>query len=173
MLRGPARFAALATTVAALAAASCQYDPYTAIFTTRPPKTADVAGDYVLDEASVRLVAEGGYASRATAIHLDADGSMTFTALPDWWHTDFGDPGGRFDTGRGTWEVEPKQEKWWKVTARIRETTPDSPFQVERGGHFAEWVLADETPPYRLVLTLGDPDEGRAMVFERSDAHGR
>lgn len=156
----------------AAALAACQYDPYTAIYTTKEPKPADVAGEYVLDEFSEGLVADAGYEKRATSIRLDADGTFTFTDLPDWWDA-FGTPVHGFDSGRGTWTVERKQGKWWQVRAHIRETTPTSTFRCPAGGYGSEWVLADEEPRFRLVLTLGDPDEGRAMIFGRKSVGGR
>src|SRR5262245_7760556 len=96
--------AALAVVLAvgpALGLTGCQHNPNTALFTTVHPQPADVAGDYVLDAASVRLVADAGYAARTAKIHLVADGTLSFEDLPDWWDDPAEPFRGGFDTGSG------------------------------------------------------------------------
>lgn len=158
--------------LAVCAAAGCQYDPHTAVYTRSRPDPAEVAGVYRPDAATRELVArDGGYGAGDAVITLARDGAFEVVRLPDWWRTDFGRPGGGLDAGRGTWRVERHQE-WWIVAAHFESTAGFAPPGGGDGGFAATFMLAGEAPPYRLLLTIGDPDEGRAMQLVRDPRRG-
>ncbi len=147
--------------------AGCQYDPHTASYTKTEPKPEDLIGVYVPDHATTNLIArEGHYQKLPISITLSAGGSLAITNIPDWWGTDFGRPGGGFDAGRGTWRVLQHQE-WWAVSADFESTAQFASRQHRAESLSTSFMLVGERPPYKIHLTVGDPDEGRAMQFER------
>ena len=147
--------------------AGCQYDPHTASYTKTQPKPEDLVGSYAPDSATTNLIArEGHYTQLPASIVLSADGSLTITNIPDWWGTAFGSAGGSFDAGRGTWRVIQHQE-WWSVSVDFESTAQFASRQHRAESLSTSFMLVGERPPYKIHLTIGDPDDGRAMQFER------
>jgi hypothetical protein len=155
--------------VALLACGSCQYDPHAHLYTTRKPSPQDLVGRYKLKWQTVTgdgLLAFGG---KLPVVELFADGSFTATNLPpggpqisvldrDFWRT--------LLNGSGHWRVD--------AVGGI-----DNGFGREEihWGVYLESVAAPLHPagltgtklPYGLIFTLGDPDLGEAMFFERQN----
>jgi hypothetical protein len=147
--------------------AGCQYDPYTSVYTTTQPNTNDVVGVYVADTNTLDLIAkEGHYSAVSPSITLLADGTIIITNIPDWWLTSFGEPRGGFDSGRGTWTIQ-KHQEWWALSVGFDDTEAFSSRNHNPGGLGTQMMLIGEKPPYRIHLTVGDPDEGKGMQFER------
>lgn len=146
--------------------AGCQYDPYTSVYTTTQPKTNDVVGVYVPDTNTVALISkEGHYGPASPSITLLDDGTIIITNIPDWWLT-FGEPRGGFDSGRGTWSIQ-KHQDWWVLSVGFTDTTQFASLTNKPGGLGTEMMLVGEKPPYKIHLTVGDPDAGRGMEFEK------
>jgi hypothetical protein len=146
--------------------AGCQYDPYTSVYTTTQPKTNDVVGVYVPDTNTVALISkEGHYGSALPSITLLDDGTIIITNIPDWWRN-FGERHGGFDSGRGTWSIQ-KHQDWWALSVGFRDTTQFASLANQPGGLGTEMMLVGEKPPYKIHLTVGDPDAGKGMEFER------
>lgn len=128
-------------------------------FVREQPAEADLVGTYKLIETSQQLIEEeGGYEPRDISVKLAADGSFEIKNIPDWWWDSFGKASGSFGSGTGTWKIVAHQQ-WWDVQFDIEEG--DIPY----GG--TSVPIAGEAPPYRLWFQVGDPDLGRAMIFER------
>jgi hypothetical protein len=146
----------------------CQYDPWAGRFLTRQPAEQNVVGYYAVDQASLlRTIklprTESPIKINPTArIHLAADHKAEFVDVP-----------GELDgflcsvTGRGTWRLG-KNNNFIVVVAQIVDEEPSSrckgTFTANYGNEFA---LYGDKPPYRLHLTIGDPDSGDAVQFER------
>jgi len=140
----------------AVIVAGCQYDPFTAVYTTKQPKAEDLVGWYVPTEETKRFITkEGHYPSVESSIALSADGTLTITNIPDWWLTPFGRPEGKFDSRRGKWTVQ-KHQDWWVIGVNLDP------------GFGTDLFLIGEKPPYKIHLIVGDPDEGRGMDFIRT-----
>jgi hypothetical protein len=150
-----------------LCLAGCQQDPYGWAYTTKKPDAADLVGNYAPDDATLKLIAEHGhYPPRPASIVLDASGRVTVTDIPDWWLTDLGRSQGGFDSGSGTWSVQPHQE-WWIIGATFDSMNGFASQNHRSGGLVTGFGLVGERPPYKIHLTLGDPDDGQAMEFVR------
>ncbi len=146
--------------------AGCQYDPYTSVYTTTQPKTNDVVGVYVPDTNTVTLISkEGRYSPASPSITLLNDGTITITNIPDWWLT-FGEPHGGFDSGHGTWSIQ-KHQEWWALSVGFANTTQFGSLSNKPGGIGTEMMLIGDKPPYKIHLTVGDPDAGRGMQFDK------
>ena len=158
------------TLLAVLALSGCQYDPHTREYpaseTTPKPRVQDLSGTYFpTPEAQAFIKNQGHYPSAKTFIVLSRNGTFRFSNVPDCWHTESGDSHGKFDSGSGRWTIENYQE-WWDVGLNFTNTTG---FHSEKlpNGLTTGIQLIGQKPPYRLHLTVGDPDGGKALDFER------
>ena len=70
-------------------------------------------------------------------------------------------------TGRGTWRLG-KNDSYITVWAQIADEEPSSRCRDTFTASFAnELMLYGKESPYRLHVTIGDPDSGDAVQFER------
>jgi len=147
-----------------LAFAGCQFDPFTSVYTRSQPKPEDLVGVYVPDAATAHFVA-GLYPAADTSIVLSPDGTIVLQNVPDCWKTLFGTSDGGFDSGKGRWKLQRHQE-WWVLGVEVStegfSSREHAPIQLT-----TEMFLVGEKPPYKIHLTIGDPDAGRALHFER------
>ncbi|MFZ4766873.1 MAG: hypothetical protein ACOYMN_18125 [Roseimicrobium sp.] len=117
-------------------------------------------------------------------IVLRPDGTFTLHDLPDCWATDFGEPKGKFDQGKGRWEVR-KNLKWWAIglmfdsaagITSVKDwtltiTEKDGSVKKVNGkdrGYDTSPFLVGENPPYIIHFTVGDPDAGIGLQYQKS-----
>jgi hypothetical protein len=133
----------------------------------REPKRGDVAGMYELTSDSLAfLESRKGYASLPLAtIELRLDGRLFVRNLPDCVVALSGDSGGHFLSGRGIWKIEKAFVGYgltWEIAAG------DS---LPAGGYAGPWVaIRRRSPPLELELTIGDPDSGERIRYQRSSS---
>lgn len=145
--------------VICLGLAGCQFDPYSLSYTQVEPHLPDLVGQYHTNAATKKLILEEGkYPSAEATISLHGDGTFTMTNIPDWWWK--GKTFGSLNSEKGTWKII-RHQKWWAIFIRI-----DSSSDFPRGFN-TDWSLVGNKPPYKIHLTIGDPDSGDAMQFER------
>ena len=144
-----------------LLAHGCQFDPNAHLYTAEKPRSSDVIGRYTLTSQTVvagDLVALQG---NVCSIDLQADGTFVATNVPPA-QTDFPTP--TFFTtlvdGAGTWKIERCGSVGSLDVWGISLNSPTTP--LESVG------LTGTKSPYGLIYTLGDPDSGEAMIFERA-----
>jgi hypothetical protein len=65
--------------------------------------------------------------------------------------------------GSGSWRIS-KNDSFTKIIAVITNNDPSSPCDGEFG---YELMLYGQKPPYKLHITIGDPDSGDAIQFEK------
>ena len=148
---------------ALLFVAACQYDPYTSEFTTHRPNESDLPGNYVATADTRDLIRRAGtYAACDPQITLQADHTFAIKDVPDWFVT-YGDAGTKLVSGSGTWELM-QPGKWWTLMVEFHESTGQS---VWKGRFGMEFNLVGEKPPYLVHMTIGDPDMGNAMQFQK------
>jgi hypothetical protein len=145
----------------------CQGDPNVDFYTTAKPAKDDVVGRYVVTSQTVR---PGGLAllwNRPGSIELRDDGTFTATNVPSR-DSDAGDEEffGRLVTCSGAWQLDvigsianaggpPKQQ--WGVVCASEECEIDAV------------ALIGSAAPFGLMMTFGDADAGRVIVFEREE----
>ena len=141
---------------------ACQYDPYTAVFTSTRPEPSALVGTYTPTARTMAMIKRTGYPPAESQIVLRADGTFLLERVPDWWLTDFGKPAGGFDSGSGKWSVTRSQE-WWAIELDFNSIQLHS--KPDLHGLVTYAMLVGQAPPYLLHLTIGDPDVGKAMQF--------
>ena len=129
-------------------------------FTRSKPDEEDLIGTWTATKGTIRDIKDrGGYSQSDPKLILSADGTCTVTDMPDWWRGGFGESHKQFESGSGKWNIE-KDENVWKIYVLALKLP---------AGHQAVH-LARQKPPYQLHITLGDPDSGNYMLFEREAA---
>ncbi len=148
-------------TVLVLFLAGCQYNPFAHEFTTRRPVDESVVGKYSPDtESQARLRAHLKVElSSNCKLFLNSDKTFAAHDLPRCWINTFQCVSGTEDW-KGTWSIEQAQD-WWAIRLRV----------TSRNGQPTDYgipaMLRGEAPPYLLHLTIGDPDSGDALAFQR------
>ncbi len=149
--------------------AGCQYDPNGFAYTRTKPATAAVVGVWDLDIPASDWRPGPGAAAQPHTIELELDGTAAVVGIPAIWRFGLEPQTGGFDSGAGTWKLEEHQERW-DIALTLTATNGVSGSDA---GH--PLSLADQQPPYRIFVVLGDPDEGHKLVFRRraEDSPGR
>ena len=148
--------------VAALVLARCQYDPFAHEFTNARPQESAIVGRYVPDRETTDILRESlrVQVSDRAALAINADHSFVATELPRCWIERSSDCAAGTETWAGTWSLRQNQE-WWAVQLHI----------TARNGRPTSYgfpaMLRRESPPYLVHFTIGDPDSGDALAFER------
>jgi len=154
-----------ASVVSLMLLTGCQYNPWAARFLTAQPSEQDVVGTYVIDADSqkrgIKLPQSNGIfpIDHSAQIVLSGDHKAQFIHVPE----DYRGGAGCSVTGRGSWRLG-KNDSFSVVRASIINEEPGSPCK----GDFAyELMLYGKKSPYKLHITIGDPDSGDAVQFER------
>ena len=142
--------------------AGCQYDPFAHEFTSRRPAEDSVVGRYVPDSASgARLRSRFKIeVSPFTELVLNSNGTFVARGLPNCWFSTFDCVTGS-DGWAGSWTLQQHQD-WWAVALRITARNGE-----RMSSYHLPVMIRGERPPYLLHLTIGDPDSGDALAFQR------
>ncbi|HWN42869.1 MAG TPA: hypothetical protein VNW71_11645 [Thermoanaerobaculia bacterium] len=154
-MRKPVLFALVA------ALFGCQYNPFAHEYTSVRPDESAMIGEYALDSRS-REMLQNVYkvAVPPTAFVLSPDHTFTLTDIPSCWRID-PSCSGKTENASGRWEIRRDHQDWWEVQLscdRIDGEATSYGIGVN--------VRGDE-PPYILHFTVGDPDAGEALAFEK------
>jgi hypothetical protein len=143
----------------------CQHDPWANRFLTAHAADEDVAGTYVIDADSqkrtVKLpLGSGSFPiDHSARIVLSSDHKAEFVHVPE----DYLGKAACSVTGRGSWRLG-KNDSFSVVRASIVNEEPNSPC---KGDVAYELMLYGQKSPYKLHITIGDPDSGDAVQFEK------
>jgi len=140
---------------------ACTGDPYLSSYTSSKPNEGDMIGTWTPNSATLKDMSQrGGYDTSKSIPKLivRADGRIDLLDMPDWWLDPFGRSSHTIRSDFGTWKLKQHGDKaWWELSLDLR----------DQGGRIVQ--LRGERPPYSIHFTLGDPDEGDAMVFLRTE----
>jgi len=126
-------------------------------YTRTKPNEADLVGTWTATKETVRDIKDrGGYAKSDPKLILAADGTCAVTDMPDWWRGGFGESHREFESGQGKWQIE-EDDNVVKIYVLGLELPT---------GHQTVH-LARQKPSFQIHITLGDPDSGNYMLFER------
>ena len=128
-------------------------------FTRNKPNQSDLLGSWVPTAATIKELRErGGYIVSKHELIFRADGTFAMVNMPDWWKDGVGQSRGSFESGSGRWRFYKDHNPWtvWAVEL-------DFPrFVIPNAIH-----LQGQKPPYLIHITVGDPDSGHYMLFEK------
>lgn len=126
-------------------------------FTRSRPRQADLVGTWTPTAKTRRdMKGRGRYSKTDAKLILAADGTCSVVDMPDWWRGGFGESHRLYESGQGKWRIE--EEKDVGTIYVLGLELPEGHQSVH---------LSRQKPPYQLHLTLGDPDSGNYMLFER------
>jgi len=151
-----------------LADTGCQYNPYANRFTTVKPLEQDLPGAYIICDQTVMAEVLRFPRGQRGRLELRHDGTFVGTNLPVWEEAGVGE----FRLKR----LENRAGRWRLDTYGVvddRSGSPKTSWGIRFGqGHDAyhdSWTLnlTSDRPPYGLIDTIGDPDSGEVVIFER------
>jgi hypothetical protein len=139
---------------------ACQYDPFAHEYTSVRPDESSLIGEYALDSRSREMLQDVyKVAPPPAAFVLRPDHSFTIVNVPSCWRID-DTCIGRTETASGRWEIG-KHQEWWAVQLTCER------IDGEATSFGLSAMLRGEDPPYLLHFTVGDPDAGNGLAFER------
>ena len=162
------RSRALISMLAFVSLAGCQYDHWADRFVTRQPAERDVVGLYAVDQASlqrtIKLPMSGSVlkVNPSAQILLSLNHNAEFFQVPEA----IDDKLQCSITGRGTWRLG-KNDRYIVILVQIAHVESDSRCSETFSKFGDQLNLYGDKLPYRLHVTIGDPDTGDAVQFER------
>lgn len=139
---------------------SCQGDPYSGSYTRSRPSETDLVGTWVPDATTLAYMRKTGRYDTSrmhNRLMLHSDGKFELFDMPDWWEDGFGRSHGSFDSSSGKWNVgQHPDDKTWEI-------------ELITATRNTSMSLRGQKPPYLIHVTIGDPDQGYAMVFVKSE----
>lgn len=156
------RLAAIIAMSLGLAGCCCfmfQGDPYYSKYTRVKPDEKHLVGVYAIDGKSLDLARRWGADLTTSTIELKGDGAYVMKDVP---LLAMGTDRKQLTNESGTWTVD-KHQEWWVVSTQCEYTNEKG----QRATAFGGFNLIGEKPPYVIHFTLGDPDSGDCVEFER------
>ena len=149
-----------------LASVGCQYDPYADRFVTHKPRPEDVVGRYRLKEQTINREGLQALRGKRSSIELFADSRFIASNIPPGSFGPIPDENffSSLASGSGTWRIDvvANVASGFAGTKTVWGVRLNSP-----GFEFDSAELTGARPPYGLIFTVGDPDSGQVMIFER------
>ena len=152
----------------------CDYITLVAGPNTRTkPNLQDLVGVYRPTREKFRFIRKGNSLSiHETSLTLHADGSFEMKDIPAEWFDWSSEAKSRLGSGSGKWELD--SHKYGRIRhwgLELSFTSSEGLTSTSRNGRFVYSMLSlrKQKPPYDIYMTLGDPDGGRGLQFERVD----
>lgn len=135
----------------------CQYDPFAGDLTVEKPKEKDIIGVYKFESQTIGHSLDN--TAKDATIALNADGSFKVTYVPDLDNALYQ----KRVSATGNWNIETIGsvdngsgiKRHWGIRLS---SLPESLTYIGFIGH---------SPPYKLIITHGDPDEGAVVIFSK------
>ena len=142
-----------------------QFDPYADLLTTKEPDTADVLGTYVLKEQTLTDENLDFLQGKQATLEISANSTFTTTNFPIWLEkTDITDyKVNKLLSVTGEWKIG----KVGSVSSDGNDIK--SIWGIHFSGEIDSAGLTGDKPPYGLIFTYGDPDNGDVMIFEKAE----
>ena len=123
------------------------------------PMDKDIIGTWELSEDSLVTIEEEGYAISTHTLTFSSDKTFEMLNLPYMVWDPFGEAGGKFISGSGTWNVEKDASHDWAIRVHYKATN------LEEKESNTYLNLAGKAPPYSIYLWIDDPDTGRIITY--------
>ena len=141
--------------------------PSPELFVITQPKQEDIPGTYLLTRQTITTNGLAALEGRHCHLELRPDGSFSVTNYPRWSPDDDSTEPHvvAFTSTTGHWHcvtfsnvivyIGQSAQHFWGIEFSDTVTGIDS------------LALRGKTPPYDLMMTFGDPDDGAVMMFEK------
>jgi hypothetical protein len=141
-----------------------QGDPYCSEYTRAKPDEKDLVGVWVANARSIEWLKEKGYAvASPPSLEIRADGTFDMRAMPDCWRVFFDKEWKKvLESGSGKWSVQHVQD-WYALEMDFHHLNGKD-WQCTFSNHFN---LRRQKSPYMVHVTVGDPDSGDCIEFEK------
>ncbi len=147
----------------------CQHDPWADQFLKSQPANGDLVGTYRVDSdtlarrISIPMSTKTLSISQDEEIVLSADHKAQFLHVPE-----IHEPAMQtcVVSGAGSWDLG-RNDAYFVVNVQIQ--PQNNPRLVDgcEPTYYGQLMLYGKKPPYKLHITIGDPDSGDAMQFKR------
>jgi hypothetical protein len=156
------RVLAIPIFVVALASVACQYDPFAHEFTTVEPTREELVGDYELNDETLNMLRRLGVQPPPQShLMLQDDGRFSMSDLPTCWRL-FEECSSATESVSGTWRIEQDDENgWWTIRFHLLE------IEGQPGDFGTPAHLRGDRSPRLVHFTIGDPDMGQALAFQK------
>jgi hypothetical protein len=147
----------------------CQYDPWADGFLKNQAAEKDLVGTYRVDAdtltrpISIPMTKAELFISRDAEIALSADHTAKFLNVPE---IDDRTNKPCFISGAGTWQQN-RNSNYVQINVEILRTNDSSSADGCGTKYYEALMLYGKKPPYKLHITIGDPDSGDVLQFER------
>ena len=153
---------------------SCQYDPWADGFLTRTPAGSDIVGTYKLDADTLARQISAPESktplrvSPSAHIVLSANHKAEFFEVPDWIY-DHGSSLCVID-GTGSWQLG-KNDRYSVLNVKIDRKGFREGVDKCNSIYYGQLFFYGHKAPYKLHITIGDPDSGDAVQLEKAKAN--
>jgi hypothetical protein len=136
----------------------CQYSPYAEDLTISQPKRNHVLGTYKFEKETVigNLVHD---LTRKSALTINSDGTFEAVDLPNFIFDNYH---GNI-SAKGKWKIETvgSVSKWEDTASNWGLQLTSLPDNLR------SMSFMGDKPPYKLLVTYGDPDGGAVMILAK------
>jgi hypothetical protein len=147
----------------------CQYDRWASGFLKNQADEKDLSGTYRVDadtltrHISIPMTTTELSISRDAEIVLSTDRTAKFLNVPD---IDDRTRKPCIISGAGTWQQN-RNSNYVQINVEILRTDASSSTDGCGLKYYEALMLFGKKPPYKLHITIGDPDSGDALQFEK------
>lgn len=142
--------------------AGCQYDPFADDLATKQPKTKDLIGTYVFEKQTLT----NSFSDKETngsKIILKLDSTFNAINIPNFSGLSNFHFNGLI-SANGKWHIATNGG----VANGSGGTDPIWGMNLDSlPGNLNHIEFSGKKPPYKLIVTYGDPDEGAVMIFKK------
>jgi hypothetical protein len=149
----------------------CQYDPWADGFLKYQPAEGELVGTYRVDSGtlarriSIPMSTKNLTVSRDSEIVLSANHEVQFIRVPEVAEDDTQTC---IINGTGSWQLTQNSD-YVVVNVQIQRKDYGQPVDACQPTYYGELMLYGKKAPYKLHITIGDPDSGDAIQFEKAN----
>ncbi len=151
--------------------AGCQYDPWAGRFLTNQPAERDVVGTYKVDSDTLARGVSIPVSSKSLSISRDAEIVLSADHIAQYLHVpeiDMSITKTCVISGTGSWQLG-RNDDYIVVNVEIQRKDYRESVDGCEPTYHGQLMLYGKDPPYKLHITIGDPDSGDAVQFEKAD----
>jgi hypothetical protein len=148
--------------------AGCRRNPWADQFLTRQPRETDLVGSYGIDSQTlarnISVLNTSVLINPDSEIVLSADHHAQFSHMPEIRAIP---PPSCLVDGSGSWSLG-RNDAYFVVDVQIHPNDVRATGGCDGPIYHEQLMIYGKNPPYKLHFTIGDPDAGDALQFEKA-----